>query len=225
MRESYQQRGVENPTIVDLVTTDGDRREVVLVMLEPRPWLGSRQQLLQLEDKLDSYFTYVLDGHLVQQYPQYADHSVRLQLDCIEEPGPGERELLRAATRFAQGHGLKLWVRKVRSEDIPPAPWEEPPPGARWSYRPGVLEQLVGLGVRPRERTSPSRVRRLLTSLYLWEAEEARLRHRELDRHVAPQGEGALEERLAAVRHRYTLLALPLERWTEEESEAGTGGG
>ena len=65
-------RGVSNPRVVDLVGLDRETGEVMLLMLEERPWGSDPAQLRQLEAKLNSYLSYVLDGFLAEQYPQYA---------------------------------------------------------------------------------------------------------------------------------------------------------
>ncbi|MBZ0112071.1 MAG: hypothetical protein K8J08_06400 [Thermoanaerobaculia bacterium] len=117
-------RGVENPAIIDLISTDPRRDQVVLTLIEKRPWGLGPDQLEQLNDKLSNYFVYVLDGHLAEQYPQYAGKSVRLQLDSVHEPDELARELLRNATQAANERGLALVLRVVDEDAIPPAPWE-----------------------------------------------------------------------------------------------------
>lgn len=119
----YERRGVENPRIVDLVTRDDERGEVVLVVAEPRRWSGGRQQLAEHEEKLNAYFDYVLGGHLASHYPQYVDMPVRIELRCAEEPGDPERPFLAAVARFCAENGLRFAV-KVTPEPLGPAPWE-----------------------------------------------------------------------------------------------------
>jgi len=86
---------------------------VVLKIFEPRPWGAVDGQLHQLEDKLNAYFNYILDGFLVQQYPRYRDLPVRVHLECVEEPDDGETPFLVAASRFAEAHGLRFTWKQV----------------------------------------------------------------------------------------------------------------
>ncbi|MCH2169448.1 hypothetical protein MK489_01580 [Myxococcota bacterium] len=107
-----ESRGVQNPRVVDLIGLDQETDEVYLVMLEERPW-GSESgdlQLRQLEHKFNSYLAYVLDGHLVEQYPQYAGKAVRFQLDCATSPGDAERPFLTAVSNFATGEDIRFVV-------------------------------------------------------------------------------------------------------------------
>src|SRR5450432_4244143 len=101
MVAEFGARGVENPTVVDLITPDAASGQVVLAMFERRPWGQGRGQdpgqdpgqdrvqLRQIEEKINRYLGYVLDGFFVQQFPQYAGRRVRIRLDCHEAPhGP-----------------------------------------------------------------------------------------------------------------------------------------
>ena len=122
--EGYEERGVHNPRIVDLVTEDRERGEVVLVAAEPRRWDGGRRQLAEHEEKLNAYFDYVLGGHLAAQYPGYTDMPVRIELRCAEEPGEAERPFLAAVARFCSENGLRFAVRIDPDPLGAAAPWE-----------------------------------------------------------------------------------------------------
>jgi len=113
VEEERLPRGVHNPKVVDLVTEDPGADEVVLVMLEERPWQAAPDQLRQLEDKFNSYLEYVLGGHLAQQYPQYEGRRVRFQLECAENPRPADSAFFTAIENFAASEGIR-WVVVVR---------------------------------------------------------------------------------------------------------------
>jgi hypothetical protein len=115
--ENQEPRGVFNPRVVDLITLDEAADEVVLVMLEERPWGSDPQQLRQLEAKFNAYLSYVLGGHLVQQYPMYADRGVRFQLDCAENPRAADGAFFTAMGNFAAGEGIRLVVRVMQPGD------------------------------------------------------------------------------------------------------------
>ena len=103
-------RGVRNPRVVDLIRLDTERDEVVLLMLEERPWGTEPEQLRQLEAKFNSYLAYVLDGHMVKQYPQYAGKRVCVRLDCAAPPGEGEQAMLTSMGNFAASENLSFEV-------------------------------------------------------------------------------------------------------------------
>jgi hypothetical protein len=112
-----QPRGVHNPHVVDLITEDPATREVVLVMIEERPWGTSEDQLRQLEAKFNAYLEYVLGGHMGKQYPDYAERSVRFQLDCAENLRSADQAFFTAMSNFAAGEGIRLMVRVMQRAD------------------------------------------------------------------------------------------------------------
>jgi hypothetical protein len=109
-------RGVHNPRVVDLVRFDPERDEVELLMLEQRPWGAAPEQLRQLEEKFNRYLSYVLDGFLVEQYPQYRGKAVGFRLDCATAPGEAERPMLASMKSFAASHDIRFDVNVM----VPP---------------------------------------------------------------------------------------------------------
>lgn len=108
-------RGVHNPRVVDLIELDRETGQVVLVMLEQRPWGSDPAQLRQLEAKLNSYLSFVLDGFLARHYPEYEGHGVRFELHCAAPPRDEESSFLTAARNFAAGEGIGFAVQAIRS--------------------------------------------------------------------------------------------------------------
>ncbi len=100
--------GVENPQVLDLITTDPATGEVVLVMIERRPWdAGAHpRQLLQIEEKLNRYMAYALDGFLAEHHPQHLGKRVGIRLECAEPPSGESARFVEAAAHAARAHGL-----------------------------------------------------------------------------------------------------------------------
>lgn len=115
--EEREPRGVHNPRVVDLIRLDTQRDEVVLLMLEERAWGAEPEQFRQLEDKFNSYLSYVLGGHLAEEYPQYAGKRVRFELKCAGPPGRRELSLLTAMRHFAAAENLGFEVN-VQSRSV-----------------------------------------------------------------------------------------------------------
>jgi hypothetical protein len=113
MVAEFGEPGVHNPQTLDLITRDPAADKVVLVMIERRPWGADPRQLAQIEEKINRYLGYVLDGFLAEQYPEYVGKQVRIRLDCTAAP---EGELLRfvtAAKHAIESHGLEFVVNVV----------------------------------------------------------------------------------------------------------------
>ena len=119
MAEQREERGVHNPRVVDLIAKDAERDEVVLTMIESRPWESDPQQLRQLEDKFNAYLSYVQGGYLAREYPQYEGLLVCFVLDCAEAPRGDAERMLRAMMNFAEGEGVRLVVRVMQAGQGP----------------------------------------------------------------------------------------------------------
>ncbi len=115
MEAAREPRGVHNPKVVDLISLDRERGEVVLLMLEQRVWGAAPEQLRQLEEKFNRYLSYVLDGFLVEQFPQYKDLPVCLRLDCAMAPGDEERRMLASMKSFAATHDIRFEVGVIQA--------------------------------------------------------------------------------------------------------------
>ncbi len=109
--------GVENPGVLDALGRDGETGEVVLVMLEPRPWNGGETQLLQLQEKLNSYLSFALDGEMLEQLPQLAGVPVRIQLACAEPPPEPVVDLLSKVREQISFQGIGLEVSGLTPDE------------------------------------------------------------------------------------------------------------
>ena len=109
-KEAREPRGVHNPRVIDLITPDPSSGEVVLVMVEERPWQSDPEQMRQLEAKFNSYLEYALGGHLAKQYPEYAERPVRFQLECAENPPPADSAFFTAMSNFAAGENIRFVI-------------------------------------------------------------------------------------------------------------------
>jgi hypothetical protein len=93
-----------------------------------------------------------------------------------------------------------------------------PDPLPPYRYRPEVLDELAGVGVRPTHLTPPQRVRDFLSALYRWEIRQLR---QQLLARAFPRSEYA--DRVIALRRRYPLLSIPVEAWVESQPPAPQG--
>ncbi|MFN7979937.1 MAG: hypothetical protein U0P30_17530 [Vicinamibacterales bacterium] len=76
-------------------------------------------------------------------------------------------------------------------------------------YHPEILEALVGHGLVPSAETTPARLREAINDLYRYEIRRLRDRCRAGEFPVA-----ALSTHVRALRTRYLLLSIPVDRWT-----------
>ncbi len=82
-------------------------------MIETRPWDGSEFQLFQLQEKLNAYMSFALDGEMAESYPALVNKPVRIRLDCAEPPDEGADRLLRMVRDQIAFQNIALEVRVV----------------------------------------------------------------------------------------------------------------
>jgi hypothetical protein len=67
---------------------DKRRDTLVLAMYETRPWTGDEAHILQLQEKLNAYASFILDGEMAEAFPQFVGKPVEVQLRTRHQPDP-----------------------------------------------------------------------------------------------------------------------------------------
>jgi hypothetical protein len=117
---STQPRGVEHAHVIDIVAHDENTGEVALIMLEPRPWDGSELQMFQLQEKLNAYMSFALDGEMTEAYPHLAKLPLRIQIDCATIPEGPVLDFLSVVHDQIALQEIKLEVRVMGSQGCGP---------------------------------------------------------------------------------------------------------
>jgi hypothetical protein len=78
--------GLERTGMLDAFAHDTRDDVLVLAMFETRAWdLGDRQ-LFQLQEKLNAYVSFILDGEMGENFPHLVGKPVRIELRTSHEP-------------------------------------------------------------------------------------------------------------------------------------------
>ncbi len=80
--------------VVDLIAHDPKADEAVLVMNEPRPWDDSDERLHELQERFNTYVSFLLDGEFAEWDPKLAQKPARIELRCAEMPEGRALDLL-----------------------------------------------------------------------------------------------------------------------------------
>jgi hypothetical protein len=80
--------------VIDVIAHDPKTGEVVLVMNEPNEWDGSDDQLLSLQERFNTYVSFLLDGEMAEAHPELVRKSMRIELRCAHMPDNRALELL-----------------------------------------------------------------------------------------------------------------------------------
>jgi hypothetical protein len=80
--------------VIDLIAQDPKTDEVVLVMSEPDEWDGSDQRLLALQERFNAYVSFLLDGEMAADHPEFGGKPARIEVRCAHMPDTRALELL-----------------------------------------------------------------------------------------------------------------------------------
>ncbi len=114
-------KGIAHPGVLDAFAYDGRRATLVLAMYETRPWTGGEQQLFQLQEKLNAYASFILDGEMRDSFPQYADKPVEIQLRTRYEPDAVALRLITSAREQLSLQQIHLETTLVGDAEEPPS--------------------------------------------------------------------------------------------------------
>jgi hypothetical protein len=76
-------------------------------------WDDSDDQVLVLQAKLNNYLTFVLDGGLLEQYPNLNTARWSLRLDCQSQPPERTAEFLQAAGDLVRQQGGEFEIGRL----------------------------------------------------------------------------------------------------------------
>jgi hypothetical protein len=104
--------GIERTGMLDAFAHDTREDVLVLAMFETRPWEHGEHQLYQLQEKLNAYVSFILDGEMKDNFPHLLGKPVRIELRTSHEPPQRAMDFLgRARDQLAlQQIGLEVVV-------------------------------------------------------------------------------------------------------------------
>ena len=79
---------------IDVIAHDPARDEVVLVMNEPNEWDGSDERLLELQERFNTYVSFLLDGEFAGTHPELAGKPARIEVRSAHMPDTRALDLL-----------------------------------------------------------------------------------------------------------------------------------
>lgn len=104
------QLGAANPAVIDLFAVDQKGGDVLLVMNELRPWTGGNEQLHELQEKFNTYASFILDGEMTEAHPELESRSARIELRCRHLPSDEALALLQAIHDQLELQAIKVEV-------------------------------------------------------------------------------------------------------------------
>lgn len=104
---------LNNPEKLDLITFDPDSQEYVLIISTMNTWEDSEEEQERLLQKINNYSNFLIDGQLLQHYPQAKGKAVRIQIDSTETIPPNANQLVMQAQKLLMERGIKLCTNLI----------------------------------------------------------------------------------------------------------------
>ena len=111
---------LDQSNIIDALGIDEPTGRVLLVIRHEAPWEGSPEQLYLLQEKLNVYLSFALDGEMAEAYPDFAGRPLSLRIDCSAAPDARTLHMLGHVRRQLEFQDIQLEVR-ISSPGEPPA--------------------------------------------------------------------------------------------------------
>ncbi len=108
---------LEHSNMIDALGIEESTGRVLLVIRHDAAWDGSDAQLFQLQEKLNAYLSFALDGEMAGAYPDFVEKPVGLRIDCVAPPDPRTLHLLGHVRRQLEFQDIGVEVRVVKAGD------------------------------------------------------------------------------------------------------------
>lgn len=103
----------DNPHVIDFIARDNDDG-VILICVDEATWDGSTERVVALQDKLQAYAVYAIDGALVRDHAELAGKAVRIELRCVHPPDAVTMHFLAVFQEVLMERGLPLTIKQMR---------------------------------------------------------------------------------------------------------------
>lgn len=102
---------LDQANVVDAMGIDQASGRVVLVIRHDGAWDGSPAQLYLLQEKLNAYLSFALDGEMAEACPEFAGRPLGLLIDTASDPDPRTLHVLAHVRQQIQFQDITLEVR------------------------------------------------------------------------------------------------------------------
>lgn len=98
---------VDKTGVIDAIGIDKSTGEIVLTITDPLDW-GNDEHLLLLQEKLNTYLSFVEGGELLITYPDAKGRDVLIRIVCKFPPDESGVRFLRKVSRIVEGASMKF---------------------------------------------------------------------------------------------------------------------
>jgi Family of unknown function (DUF6572) len=107
------QHSLRTPEQLDLVTLDSASGEYVLIISAMGNWDDSEEEQALLLQKINNYLNFVIEGGLLEHFPQSRGKPIRIQIDSAAALPPNADRIVTQAQALLLQHGVRLCVNLI----------------------------------------------------------------------------------------------------------------
>lgn len=110
---------IQDTTVIDFVSLDS-RGNVVLTVSDHLDWTAEQNHLLLLQEKINTYCTYVENGQLYDEFPESRDRRPLISLVLFHEATPKAAAFLAKVKTVLDTEGFSFeWKPYEKNSDNP----------------------------------------------------------------------------------------------------------
>jgi len=111
---------LERTNVIDALGIDEGTGRVLLVMRHEGAWEGSAGQLYLLQEKLNAYLSFALDGEMAEAYPDFAGRAIGVRIESGSAPDARTLHLLTHVRQQIEFQDITLDVRVLEAGEEGP---------------------------------------------------------------------------------------------------------
>ncbi len=111
---------LDRANVIDAMGIEAATGRVVLVIRHEGAWEGTDDQLFQLQEKLNAYLSFALDGEMAEGHPEFAGRPVDLRLEAANPPDQRTLHMLAHARQQVGFQDIGLEVRVLENGQCGP---------------------------------------------------------------------------------------------------------
>ena len=102
---------LDRGNMIDAVGIDETSGRTVLILRHEEEWDGSDKLLFALQEKLNAYLSFALDGEMEETCPQYAGRPLKLRIETPHAPDERTLEFLTAVKRQISFQDIQMEIK------------------------------------------------------------------------------------------------------------------
>jgi len=98
---------------IDFIGEHKATGEVMLIMRQKSRWTGDQRDLEGLQDRVNVYLQFALDGQMAEDYPQFSGRPIRIIIACLQDPPEAVTSFVARMAEKCKSFGVELEHRMV----------------------------------------------------------------------------------------------------------------